>query len=65
MDVVWDNILRLTVFSGFERLFAIRQAFGSLKYRFFMPDNSTGTLGELFNLGFLKGFFRGALLNFL
>jgi hypothetical protein len=26
LDVVQDNILRLTVFSGFERLFALRQA---------------------------------------
>lgn len=24
LDVVWDNILRLTVFSGFERVFALR-----------------------------------------
>lgn len=28
-----------------------------------MPDNTLGTVGELFNTGLFKGYFRGALLN--
>lgn len=58
-----DNSLRLTLFAGFERLFALRQAHDGLKSRFFFPDSNAGALQTMIVNGFFRGFFRGALVN--
>lgn len=41
LDVVHDNIYRLTLLSGVERLLTLRQAYGALKQRFTFADTNT------------------------
>jgi hypothetical protein len=41
MDVVEDNLARLTVLYGVDRHLTLRQAYGALKTRFIFGDNNT------------------------
>ncbi|CAK73322.1 unnamed protein product (macronuclear) [Paramecium tetraurelia] len=62
-EVVTDNLYRLTLLAGVERLLTLRQAYGGLKTRFTFGDSNTACLQQIFNQGLFKGYFRGALLN--
>ena len=62
-DVIKDNIYRLTLLAGLERVFVIRQAQPSLKFRASIPEGNTQVLQSLFNNGTFKGYFRGYWVN--
>ncbi|CAD8050893.1 unnamed protein product [Paramecium primaurelia] len=62
-EVITDNLYRLTLLAGVERLLTLRQAYGGLKTRFTFGDSNTACLQQIFNQGLFKGYFRGALLN--
>ncbi|KRX10817.1 Mitochondrial carrier domain [Pseudocohnilembus persalinus] len=63
LDLANDNLLRLTVLAGFDRLVTLRQSLEVLKHRFILPKSNTGAFQEIANQGLRNGIFKGALLN--
>ncbi|EAR90415.1 carrier protein (macronuclear) [Tetrahymena thermophila SB210] len=66
-DVISDNVYRLTLFAGVERVLSVRQAQAILKTQFAgATENISGAFQTVLNGGiFRRGYFRGALLNLL
>ncbi|EGR31405.1 hypothetical protein IMG5_110640 [Ichthyophthirius multifiliis] len=67
MNVLTDNIYRLSLFAGLERIITLRQAFICTRAQFQFAGNSFQSAAQVVLNGgiFTQGFYKGSFLNLL